>query len=253
MRQIRCHPKPHLRVIPLWDGIGTGSFSSMEEAHDAWRSLSKSTKRNVWPEICEAESPSKLESLLRSLLFPEGSRVVCAVTGEHGGEGKSYCAFRAAKNIFKTGLVVTPTNSLRTSFTDMPSGWSVKTADHQLGFYLGNDSQVRKTAGSIRTLKADVIIIEEAAYMPLRTLSTILAAAHCSGTHVIGTYDTHQLQPVHENSGMSISRDNVDRKVVLEKAFPTCFHVFARKRDKTIQEQVEMDEQSLVHSGRRKR
>ena len=31
----------------------------------------------------------------------------------------------------------------------------------------------------------------------------ILAAAHCSGTHVIGTYDTHQLQPVEENSGLS--------------------------------------------------
>ncbi|CBJ27580.1 hypothetical protein Esi_0075_0065 [Ectocarpus siliculosus] len=235
----RCHI-PTL-VIPLWGGVGAG-FSSMGDAHNAWCSLEKSTKRNLWPEICEAESPSKLESLLRGLLSQQGSRVVCAVTGEHGGAGKSYCAFRAAKKIFKTGLVVTPTNSLRTSFTDMPSGWSVKTADHQLGFYLGNDSEMRKTAGSIRTLKVDVIIIEEAAYMPLRTLSMILAAARCSGTHVIGTYDTHQLQPVCESSGMSISSDNVDRKVILEKAFPTCFHVFARKRDKTTEEQVEMDD-----------
>ncbi|CAN0508022.1 unnamed protein product, partial [Laminaria digitata] len=52
--------------------------------------------------------------------------------------------------------------------------------------------------------------------MPIRTLSMILAAAHSSGAHVIGTFDTHQLQPVCESSGMSISRDNVDRKAILE-------------------------------------
>ncbi|CAN0443214.1 unnamed protein product [Ectocarpus sp. 12 AP-2014] len=245
MRKIPCPLKPPLSVIPLWDGIGTG-FSSMECAHDAWRRLGKNTKCDLWPEICEAESPSKLKSLFRGLLSRQGSRIVCAVTGEHRGAGKSYCAFNAAKNIFKTGLVVTPTNSLRTSFTNLPSGWNVKTADHQLGFYLGDDSHVKKTAGSIRTLKVDVIIIEEAAYMPLRTLSMVLAAAHSSGTHVIGTYDTHQLQPVCESSGMSISRDNVNRKFILEKAFPTCFHVFARKRDKTVDEQVEMDD-GLLH------
>ena len=45
----------------------------------------------------------------------------------------------------------------------------------------------------MRTLKVDVIIIQEVAYMPLRTLSMILAAASSSGTYVIGTYDTHQL------------------------------------------------------------
>ena len=95
-------------------------------------------------------------------------------------------------------------------------------------------------------LKVDVIIIEEAAYMPLRTLSMVMAAAYGSGTHVIGTYDVHQLQPVCDSSGMSISRDNVDRKVILEQAFPTCFHVFARKRDKTIEDQVEMDD-GLLH------
>ncbi|CAN0325164.1 unnamed protein product, partial [Ectocarpus sp. 6 AP-2014] len=245
MRKIPCPLKPRLLVIPPWDGIGTG-FSSMEEAHNAWRRLGKNTKRNMWPEICEAESPSKLEILLRCLLSRQGSRIVCAVTGEHGGAGKSYCAFNAAKNIFKTGLVVTPTNSLRTSFTNLPSGWNVKTAGHQLGFYLGDDSHVKKTAGSIRTRKVDVIIIEEAAYMPLRTLSMLLTAAMSSGTHVIGTYDMHQLQPVCESSGMSISRDNVNRKVILEKAFPTCFHVFARKRDKTVDEQVEMDD-GLLH------
>ncbi|CAB1116215.1 unnamed protein product [Ectocarpus sp. CCAP 1310/34] len=241
MRRILCPPKHRMRVIPLWDGIG-GGFSSMDHVHDAWRSLERNAKRNLWPEICEAESPSNLESLIRAHMLQQGSRLVCAVTGEHGGAGKSYCATRAATAIFKTGLVVTPTNSLRTSFTDMPCGWSVKTADHQLGFYLGDDSEMRKTAGSIRTLNVDVIIIEEAAYMPLRTLSMILAAAHCSGTHVIGTYDTHQLQPVCDSSGRSISKDNVDRRVILEKAFPLCFHVFARKRDKTVEEQVEMDD-----------
>ncbi|CAM9623129.1 unnamed protein product, partial [Hapterophycus canaliculatus] len=231
LRQIPCPPKRVLRVVPLWDGIGT-SFPSMDDTHRAWLSLTKDQKLQVWPEVCETESPATLERLLRALKFEE-DRIVCAVTGEHGGAGKSYCATRAATTIFKTGLVVTPTNSLRTSFTDMPRGWSVKTADHQLGFYLGDDSHVKKTAGSIRTLKVDVIIIEEAAYMPLRTLSMILAAAHCSGTHVIGTYDTHQLQPVEDSSGMSTSRDNVDRRIVLERAFPTCFHLFARKRDKT--------------------
>ncbi|CAN0465870.1 unnamed protein product [Ectocarpus sp. 12 AP-2014] len=245
MRKIPCPFKPPLSVIPLWDDIGT-SFHSMEGAHDAWRRLGKNTKRDLWREICEAESPSKLKSLFRGLLTPKGSRIVCAVTGEHGGAGKSYCTFRAATATFETGLVLTPTKSLRTSYTNLPSGWSVKTADHQLGFYLSDDSYVKKTAGSVRTLKVDVIIIEEAAYMPLRTLSMILAAAHSSGTHVIGTYDMHQLLPVCDSSGMSISRDNVDRKVILENAFPTCFHVFARKRDKTVEDQVEMDD-GLLH------
>ena len=85
--------------------------------------------------------------------------------------------------------------------------------------------------------------------MPIRALSMILAAAHSSGAHVIGTYDTHQLQPVCESSGMSISRDNVDRKAVLERAFSTCFHLFARKRDNTVEEQVEMDDGLLYILG----
>ncbi|CAB1113402.1 unnamed protein product [Ectocarpus sp. CCAP 1310/34] len=54
MRKIPCSLKPRLLVIPLWDGIGTG-FSSMEEAHNAWRRLGKNTKRNMWPEICEVQ------------------------------------------------------------------------------------------------------------------------------------------------------------------------------------------------------
>lgn len=124
MRRIISSPKPQLLVIPLWDGVGNG-FRSMEDAHTAWRSLGKNTKRKLWPEICSAESPSTLEGLLLASMSQKGSRVVCGVTREHGGAGKSYCAFRAAKTIFKTGLVLTPTNSLRTSFTDMPSGWSV--------------------------------------------------------------------------------------------------------------------------------
>ena len=41
---------------------------------------------------------------------------------------------------------------------------------------------------------------------------------------------------------MSITTDNVERKVILEKAFRTCFQVFARKQDKTIEEQGEMDD-----------
>lgn len=120
----------------------------------------------------------------------------------------------------QTGLVVTTTDSLRTSFTSMPSGWSGKTTDYQLGFHLGGHSHVRKKAGSISTLKVDVIIIKEAAPSPLRSLSTILAA-------------TYAIQHVFESSGMSISRDNVDRKVVLEKAFTTCIDVFAPKQNNT--------------------
>lgn len=248
MRHIPCPPKPELRAIPLWNGVGD-CFRSMSEEHNAWRSLGKDSKRNLWPEICRTESPSTLKRQRRASPSQLGSGLVCAVTGEHGGVGKSYCTFRAAKAIFKSGLVLTPTNSLRTSFTDMPPGWSVKTADHQLGFYLGGDSQVRKTAGSIRIPRVDVVIIEEAAYMPVRTLSMILAAAQSSGAHVIGTFDIHQLQPVGKSSGMSISRDNIDRKVVLEQAFPTCCHVFARKRDKTVEEQGEMDDALLYILG----
>eukprot|EP00903_Cladosiphon_okamuranus_P014899 g13796.t1 len=153
------------------------------------------------------------------------------------------CEVDRVKAELRTGQGDLGIESLR---TDLPPGWSVKTADHQLGFNLSDDSHVRKTAGSIRTLKVDVVIIEEAAYMPLRTLSMVMAAAHGSGTHVIGTYDVHQLQPVCDSGGMSISRDNVDRKVILEQAFPMCFHVFARKRDKTIEDQVEMDD-GLLH------
>ena len=132
MRTIPCPRERALRVVPLWGGIGE-TFGTMEAAHAAWRFVGKDDKRKMWPDICAAESPATLEQLLRELMSQE-DRVVCAVTGEHGGAGKSYCALRAAKTVFKTGLVLTPTNSLRTSYTDLPPGWSVKTADYQLGF-----------------------------------------------------------------------------------------------------------------------
>lgn len=64
--------------------------------------------------------------------------------------------------------------------------------------------------------------------------SVPLAAAHSSGARVIGTYDTHQLQPVCDGSGTPIRRDIVDRKAILEQAFPTCFRVFAHKRNQTV-------------------
>lgn len=41
---------------------------------------------------------------------------------------------------------------------------------------------------------------------------------------------------------MPASRDDVKRRAVLDKIVPTCFHVFACKRDKTIDKQVEMDD-----------
>ncbi|CAB1121518.1 unnamed protein product [Ectocarpus sp. CCAP 1310/34] len=103
-----------------------------------------------------------------------------------GNDEKGKCgrtSARQTQKVSKSGLVGTPTNSLCTSYTDLPPRWSVKTADHQLG--------------------------EEAAYMSLHALSVVLAATHSNGVHVVGTYDTHQLQPVRDSSGTSTSVDNV--------------------------------------------
>ncbi|CAB1110488.1 unnamed protein product [Ectocarpus sp. CCAP 1310/34] len=239
--------EPALKNAASSDRVFAGieeNLGTMGAAHVAWRSVGKDDKRKMWPDICSAESPASLEQLLRELMSQE-DRVVCAVTGKHGGAGKSYCTLHAAKAVFETDLVLTPTNSLRTSHTDLPPGWSVKTADHQLGFYIGDDTRVRKTVGSIHIPRVDVVKIEEAAYMSLHALSMILAAAHSKGVHVIGTYETHQLQPAREGSGLSISVDNVDRQVVLERSFPICFHLFARKRVRTIDEQVEVDDSLL--------
>lgn len=44
---------------------------------------------------------------------------------------------------------------------------------------------------------------------------------------------------------MSVRRDNVDRAKLLQKAFPTCFHIFARKRGKAVEEQVDTDDHLL--------
>ncbi|CAB1108999.1 unnamed protein product [Ectocarpus sp. CCAP 1310/34] len=216
----------HLRVIPLWDGVGA-VFNSMEEAHDAWRRLGKNTKRDLWPEICEAESPSKLESLFRGLLSPQGSRIVSAVTGEHGEAGKSYCTIRAATATFETGLVLTPTNSLPTSYTNLPSGWSTtvlhtdERGSAQRAAPTARRGPVNHRGAPYQTVILPVCVTQNhpahVSNSNVRILTNmILAAAHSSGTHVIGIYDTHQLQPVCDSSGMSTSRDNVDRKVEMD-------------------------------------
>lgn len=72
-------------------------------------------------------------------------------------------------------------------------------------------------------------------------------SAESSGAHLIETFDTYQLQPVGESSGMCVGRDNADRKVILGQAFPTYFHVFARKRDITVGEQVKKDDGALLY------
>lgn len=92
-----------------------------EYMRSAWRSLAKDTKRNLWPDIRRAESPASLERVLRGLMSQEG-RVVRAGTGEDGEAGKSYYTFRAAKALHKTGFVLTPTNNLLTTVTDLFSG-----------------------------------------------------------------------------------------------------------------------------------
>lgn len=124
--------------------------------------------------------------------------------------------------MFSTGLVLPPTNSLRTSFTTFLQGGNVRAVDQHLEFYVREDADVRKSSGSIRAPRVDVIILEEAAYAPQRALSMILAAARSRGTHVIATYDLHQLDPVAGGSGMSVSsRDDGDRAKLLRQAFPT--------------------------------
>lgn len=95
---------------------------------------------------------------------------------------------------------------------------------------------MKKTSGSVRIPRFDVVIVEEATCISVHALTVILTTAHSNDAHVIATYylllyDVHHLQPVVEDSGMSISRDDIGRAKVLKDAFPTCFHVLARKRE----------------------
>lgn len=85
--------------------------------------------------MCAAESPALLEQFVGQIMSKE-DRVVCTVTGEDGRAEKSYCTFRAAKAVLEAGLVLTPTNSRCTSYTDLPPKWGVRTADYRLGFKL---------------------------------------------------------------------------------------------------------------------
>lgn len=67
----------------------------------------------------------------------------------------------------------------------------MRRVDDQLGVYAGEAADVGKSSGCIHSLRADVIVLKEAAYVILRAFSVILAAAHNRGTHVAGTYDLH--------------------------------------------------------------
>jgi hypothetical protein len=90
----------------------------------------------------------------------------------------------------------------------------------------------------------------------------VLAAADQAGAHVIATYDVHQLEAIEGStagSGYSVSADNVAdsgaesrqhfRTALLERCFPVSYHVFARKRDPTAEEQTAMDDHLLYVLG----
>ncbi|KAG5182759.1 hypothetical protein JKP88DRAFT_245375 [Tribonema minus] len=247
--ELRSLHVPHcaaVEVRPLWTGMGT-SFPSPDAVETAWRRLGKSEKRRLWGAICAAESPSALVAALQRQLQAT-QRLCVAITGQHGGAGKSYCTRHAATSMFKAGLILTPTNSLRTAYTKdpLPEGWLARTYDRQLGFFVGADMHLQKSKGALGLPKVEVIILEEAAYTSLRILSMTLAAAEHEGVHVLATYDVHQLDPVPDG----ITVDNIESRLsLLQKVFPVSYHILARKRDSTMEEQVDMDDHLLYVLG----
>jgi hypothetical protein len=250
LRIINTPAVPVTVVRPLWHGLAT-SFSSLQAAEDAWTQLSKSEKQRLWPEICAQESPTRLQQELEELRG-KVDRLVVAVTGQHGGCGKSYCVIRAATAMFETGVVLTSTNSLRTAYPKLPRGWSASTYDRQLHLSVGESQQKEKARGSLGLPAVGVVILEEAAYVQLGILSMVLAAAEHKHINVITTYDVHQLQPVQETSNCtvySVADDVADRAALLQRVFPTSLHIFARKRDATVQEQILMDSHLLYILG----
>jgi hypothetical protein len=246
LRHIEAPSRPAVVVEPLWQGLGE-SFPSLQAAEEEWRKLNMRSKTRLWSTICDSESPQHLQERLQNLLNSStGQRMTVAVTGQHGGAGKSYCTFRAATNLFATGMVLTPTNSLRTAYPQLPDGWTVRTYDRQLGFFVGDEQRVQKSGGSLGLPDVSIVILEEVAYVQTRTLSMILAAAEHRGMHVIATYDMHQLDPIADTSGAhSVDADNEARLTILQRAFPLSFHIFARKRDPTKREQIVMDDHLL--------
>jgi hypothetical protein len=140
--------------------------------------------------------------------------------------------------------VLTPTNSLRTAYPQLPDGWTVRTYDRQLGFFVGDEQRAQKSRGSIGLPDVSIVILEEVAYVQTRNLSMILAAAEHRGMHVIATYDKHQLDP-NADTSCAHSVDNEARLTILQRAFPLSFHIFARKRDPTKRDQIVMDDHLL--------
>jgi hypothetical protein len=231
-------------VIPLSKCVGD-KFASLQEAQRAWRALSKERKLDLWDSICAEESPEALEACLRQEAAAKGT-VCVAVTATHAGSGKTYVTLRAAVKVFSSGLILTPTNSLRTAFRDLPPGWRVSTYDRQFGFFVSDDLSVAKAAGRVGLPDVQCVILEEAAYVSTRLLSYVLAAAEHRGMSVIATYDCQQLEPVPQcHSLPSKAVDLKERQAILYQVFPTCYHVFARKRDPTHAEQIAMDDALL--------
>eukprot|EP00611_Tribonema_gayanum_P013373 TRINITY_DN2425_c0_g1_i4.p1 TRINITY_DN2425_c0_g1~~TRINITY_DN2425_c0_g1_i4.p1 ORF type:complete len:351 (+),score=51.32 TRINITY_DN2425_c0_g1_i4:260-1312(+) len=249
LRSIQVPEQSRVRVRPLWGGLNA-SFRSLDAAEEPWRQMSISDKQQRWAEICAAESPDALARALKDMLSNSTVPLSTAVTAMHAGCGKSYCVLHAAKQLFKSVLILTPTNSLRTAYTtqELPKGWAVRTYDRQMGFFVGEGMQLQKANGALTMPRVDAVILEEAAYVPLRTLSMVCAAAAHVGAHVIATYDVHQLEPVQESTsaGYSVTVENIESRVALmQRLFPVSHHIFARKRDSTTNEQIEMDDHLL--------
>ncbi|KAG5189672.1 hypothetical protein JKP88DRAFT_301020, partial [Tribonema minus] len=250
--ELRSIPVPEqsaVQVRPLWRGLRS-TFTSLDAAEAAWREMSMTAKQERWAEICAAESPDALAGALKDMLSNSTAPLSMAVTAMHAGCGKSYCVLHAAKQLFKSVLILTPTNSLRTAYTtqELPKGWVVRTYDRQMGFFVGEGMQLQKANGALTMPRIDAVTLEEAAYVSVRTLSMVRAAAAHVGAHVIATYDVHQLEPVQESTstGYSVTVENIESRVALmQRLFPVSLHIFARKRDGTAHEQVEMDDHLL--------
>ncbi|KAG5185655.1 hypothetical protein JKP88DRAFT_311408 [Tribonema minus] len=250
LRLIQVPDRSRVQVRPLWGGLHSTCFTSLDAAEQAWRQMSMTAKQERWAEICAAESPSALVAALKDMLSNSTVPLSTAVTAMHAGCGKSYCLLHAAKQLFKSVVILTPTNSLRTAYTtqELPKGWVVRTYDRQMGLFVGEGMQLQKANGALTMPRVDAVILEEAAYVSVRTLSMVRAAAAHVGAHVIATYDVHQLEPVQEstNANYSVTVENIESRVALmQRLFPVSYHIFARKRDGTANEQVDMDDHLL--------
>lgn len=88
--------------------------------------------------------------------------------------------------------------------------------DQQLVFYLGEDTDVRKLSISTHVPRVNMITLEEATYLLLRTLSLMLAGVYNRSRHLIATYDVQKLKPVAWGNGISVSRNSIDQAKLVQ-------------------------------------